>query len=73
MSNRGTHQGINRVRDNTPYNPNIRVNQKSQNGINSTATYVSNNATINENHASTNNEQTNRNNSNKTVVAVKNN
>ena len=73
MSNRGLHQGINRVLDNTPKNPNRRVNQRSQYWINSAATYVRNNATINENHASTNNEQTNRNDSRRTTVVVENN
>ena len=61
------------MRDNAPYNPNSRVNKRSQNVINSVATYVHNATTMNENHASTNNEHANRYNRNRTAVAVKNN
>ena len=60
MSNRGTHQGINRVRDNTPYNPNNRVNQRSTIVIFRAAANVLNTTVMNSDYASTNTKHTKR-------------
>ena len=72
-SHRGAQQVINRVRDNTPYNPNNRVNKKSTSGMNGTAANVLNNMVINVDYASTNAERTNRENVNRATTNTNNN
>ena len=72
VSHRGVQQVSNRVRDNTPYNPNNRVNQRISSEINETAANVLNITVMSTYYTSANTDRTNRDNRNKATTNTNN-